>query len=138
MVKTLESRAELESSVDSCEYLFHITNTEGLRKILETGTVKPLTFTGWDTVASFTENPIELSSGSSFIDGKNIVICFHRGRLEERGVRKVDYDLDYTKGDQYSKDKWWVECQDFSPESEWRCNVEVDVSGIIEWIYYMN
>jgi hypothetical protein len=111
------------------EYLFHITNEKGLKGILHSRLVKPMTDTGWRRVTSFTADPLEVLHGVVFEEeSKSIVMVFKKEELTKQGLREVEYTRKtYTPKD----DLWWIELPDFEVETGWRHIEAVTIDGLV-------
>lgn len=120
---------ELEKFIESNEYLFHVTDKNVAREILESGIIKALTFSGSKgrpvKTASFTEDPIELLENCwvGFYPDKTTVLIFKRRGLEDRGVFKVKYVCD----DEYNPENLCLDELDFGVEREWRSGEDVSI-----------
>ena len=141
---------ELLALEKSGKYLFHVTNEDGLRGILTTGKILPLTHDGMrelykltsteKRLTSFTESPSAmLNDGNAlwFSElNKDIVLVLGRQNLVEQGVFKVEYVSEAILKRNWEDYKYAVE--EHEDEHEWRSLDSVDIAGSLKAAYILN
>lgn len=145
--ETIEFLREL---VSTGQYLFHLTDPNGCKSIIEEKTIRPLTMDGTRAYAlhkrgikekgtsSFTENPIQIyeeDHSDCFID-KNIVLVFDRKILKDQGVEPAVYvPEDEALGKHLEDYRYAVEEANF--ETEWRSVDAVNIEDALMYICYV-